>query len=123
MTNTAQALDIAFIEKQRARLIELRDSLSKTTQAGQAEKTAIHDQSVDEALEFEDDAQKLAQLEIDGNIVDIGLSRLPAIQRALQKIEDGTYGISDRSGKAIPRARLEAMPEAIHTVAEEAALD
>jgi DnaK suppressor protein len=36
----------------------------------------------------------------------------------LQKIEDGTYGLSDTSGEPIPRERLEAMPEAIHTVSE-----
>ena len=42
------------------------------------------------------------------------------IERALAKIEDGTYGFSDSSGKPIPRARLEAMPEAINTADEDA---
>jgi DnaK suppressor protein len=32
------------------------------------------------------------------------------VDRALQKIEDGTYGICDRCGKLIPEARLEARP-------------
>jgi DnaK suppressor protein len=118
MKNSTHELDQAFIAQQRKRLIELRDSLQKTTQAGQSEEAAIHAETSGEAQEYEDDAQKLAQLEIDGNIVDIGLSRLPVVERALQKIEDGTYGISDISGKPIPRERLEAMPEAIQTVAE-----
>jgi DnaK suppressor protein len=43
------------------------------------------------------------------------------IERALEKIKDGTYGVSDASGRPIPRDRLEAMPEAIYTVDEEAA--
>jgi DnaK suppressor protein len=30
------------------------------------------------------------------------------VDRALQKIEDGTYGICDRCGELIPEARLEA---------------
>lgn len=32
------------------------------------------------------------------------------VDRALQKIEDGTYGICDRCGKLISEARLEARP-------------
>ena len=32
------------------------------------------------------------------------------VDRALQKIEDGTYGICDRCGKLIPEARLDARP-------------
>ena len=32
------------------------------------------------------------------------------IERALAKIEDGTYGICDRCGRLIPEARLEARP-------------
>ena len=43
------------------------------------------------------------------------------IERALKKIELGTYGLSDVSGKPIPRERLEAMPEAVLTVEEAAA--
>jgi DnaK suppressor protein len=32
------------------------------------------------------------------------------VERALAKIEDGTYGICDRCGRLIPDARLEARP-------------
>ena len=32
------------------------------------------------------------------------------VDRALQKLEDGTYGICDRCGKLIPEERLEARP-------------
>ena len=49
------------------------------------------------------------------------LDRLARIKRALEKIDDGTYGASDESGETIPRDRLEAVPEAIFTVEEEAA--
>jgi len=34
----------------------------------------------------------------------------------LSKIEDGTYGLSDVSGRPIAKERLEAMPEAIDAV-------
>jgi DnaK suppressor protein len=35
---------------------------------------------------------------------------LEDVDRALQKVEDGTYGICDRCGRLIPEARLEARP-------------
>jgi len=35
---------------------------------------------------------------------------LEDVDRALQKVEDGTYGICDRCGRLIPDARLEARP-------------
>ena len=47
--------------------------------------------------------------------------RLAQVDRALEKIAEGTYGLSDASDHAIPRERLEATPEAIYTVAEQVA--
>lgn len=41
------------------------------------------------------------------------------VNRALQKIEDGTYGQSDIDGSPIPVARLEALPYAVTTVEQE----
>jgi DnaK suppressor protein len=43
------------------------------------------------------------------------------VDRALQKIEDGTYGICDRCGKLIPEERLDARPWSVLCV-EDAAL-
>jgi|GEM_PF-679322 DnaK suppressor protein len=50
-----------------------------------------------------------------GNARDI----LRRIERALQKLDEGTYGLSDRSGKPIPVERLEAIPYAVLTVEEQ----
>ena len=44
--------------------------------------------------------------------------RLQAVERALQRIEEGRYGISDVSGKPIPIERLRAMPTATTLVSE-----
>jgi DnaK suppressor protein len=49
------------------------------------------------------------------------VQRLVRVERALSKIEEGTYGYSDVSGKRIPDERLEAVPDAISTVAEQEA--
>ena len=41
---------------------------------------------------------------------------LEDVDRALEKVEDGTYGICDRCGLLIPEARLEARPWSVHCV-------
>src|ERR1700722_16158174 len=108
----------AFIEQKRRRLTTLRDELLRATQAGEAEEAQIRSQRPQKAPESEDDAQKLAMLELDGTAVERSIQRLTSIERALQKIKDGTYGLSDATGAPIPRERLEAVPEATHTVSE-----
>ena len=118
MADKTPNLDRAFIEKQRQQLTRLREQLLRATQAGEKEEADIRSQSLGEAHESEDDAQRLALLETDGNAVERSVERLARIERALQKIKDGSYGISDASGEPIPRERLEAMPEAIYTLAE-----
>jgi DnaK suppressor protein len=118
MNRTTPKLDPTFLDQQRRKLTQMRDELLRATQAGETEEAEIRSQSLGEAHESEDDAQKLATLDIDGAAVERSMQRLTRIERALQKIEDGTYGLSDASGDPIPRARLEAMPEAIYTLSE-----
>jgi DnaK suppressor protein len=43
---------------------------------------------------------------------------LARVDKALARIEAGTYGVSEVSGKPIPRARLEALPTATTLVDE-----
>jgi RNA polymerase-binding transcription factor DksA len=38
------------------------------------------------------------------------------VRRALEKFDDGTYGICDRCGAAIPDERLEARPSSVRCV-------
>ncbi len=45
---------------------------------------------------------------------------LGRIERALQKLDEGTYGICDRTHKPIPVERLEAIPYATLTVEAQA---
>jgi DnaK suppressor protein len=110
--------DQAFLKKQRQRLMKLRDELLRSIRDAQSEETGVHSASVGEAHEFEEDAQKLAMLENEQNLIDRSRQRLRDIERALQKIEDGSYGLSDVSGEPIPPERLEAVPEAIVTASE-----
>jgi len=45
------------------------------------------------------------------------------IDAALKRIEEGTYGICEKSGKAIPASRLKALPSARFTCEEERKLE
>ena len=119
MSRGNPALDAAFIDQQREYLLRLQASLRTAARSSESEESDVRDDAADEALESEDDAQKLAALELDGNLVVRDLERLERVERALQKIAEGTYGISDLSGAAIPRERLEAVPEALYTLTEE----
>ena len=121
MTASASKLDAAFIDRQRQYLNKLRSALLNATRDDEADEDAVKSESAGGPREYEDDAQKLAALELDGNLVVRDLARLELVDRALKKIEEGTYGSSDMSGKAIPRERLEAVPESIYTVDEERA--
>jgi len=48
-----------------------------------------------------------------GQSLEAGLHR---IDRALAKLDDGTYGICEGCGRPIPEKRLEAMPESVTCV-------
>jgi RNA polymerase-binding transcription factor len=112
-------LDAEFLETQRQQLLRLRASLAAEDQATESDEAALKGQGSGEAGELEDDAQRLDALERDGNLIVRSVRRRERIDRALQKIEEGTYGLSDLSGTPIPRARLEAVPEAVYTLSEE----
>jgi DnaK suppressor protein len=71
--------------------------------------------------EHEDDAQRLDALEKEGNLVRRDIQRIARVERALEKLDEGTYGFSDVSGRRIPDNRLDVMPDAINTVAEQEA--
>jgi len=108
-----------FIERQRQRLLALRNQLLGREEDDLASKRAFQLQHGDEAEEEEDDAQDLAQREVDQALHDVDDRRVANIARALRKIDEGSYGLSDLSGEPIPMARLETTPEAVLTVQEE----
>jgi len=121
MSSKTPRFDKAFLERKRRQLLELRNQVQKNSDAGEADEGAIKNESGVQAREYEDDAQKLAMLEMDGNLVIRDLGRLARIERALNKIDEGTYGFSDVSGQPIPDQRLEAAPDATNTVQEQEA--
>ena len=118
MKDTKSGIDAAFVEKQRQYLLRLRESLVAAAAAAESDEADVKGERAG-AMELEEDAQELDALERDGNLVVRDVERLERVDRALQKIAQGTYGLSDGSGEPIPRERLEAVPEALYTLSEE----
>ena len=110
-----------FIAAQRKRLEALKAELLGADSTADEATRASQEDGGAEAKEYEDAAQVLDLKEVLQARHDVDQPRLANIDRALKKIELGTYGLSDKSGKAIPKERLEASPEAVLTVEEAAA--
>jgi len=123
MSTGKSKLDPAFIDRQRGYLLHLRASLKSALEATETEEGELRGAAADAPREYEDDAQELDALGVDDDIVGRDLDRLQRVERALKKIDDGTYGVSDLSGEMIPRERLEAVPEATLTLSEEKRLE
>lgn len=105
----------AQIAKFKKTLEQLRDGITHSLQGTTAEVKSPEEStgySQHQADEGTDDFDRTITLELTSN--DYAILKL--IDRALEKIEEGTYGICDITGEAIPIARLEAVPYATMTV-------
>jgi DnaK suppressor protein len=123
MTNLKSRFDQAFLDRQKRRLTELRKQLLGVREGQESEQVSANASGAGQASAYEDDAQKLTTLELQGNLAAVDNVRLSNIARALQKIAEGTYGLSDGSGAPIPVERLEVSPEALYTVKEQESRD
>ena len=109
------------MDQHRARslLIAERDEVQGLLK--DAEKAGQQDRQSEVDSEAEDNADAALALTEEGQddaIAESLRSRLDAIERALRRLDDGSYGRSVRSGAPIPDERLEADPAAELTVAE-----
>jgi DnaK suppressor protein len=112
-------IDQRFVERQRERLLGLRDELVRIREGMAADEEDLGETEGDTTLDSGDLSQDIFTREMDASIGEQVERRLGEVDRALQKIEEGTYGLSDDSGEPIPRGRLEAVPEALRTVEEQ----
>lgn len=105
------------IRRFKERLKAERDAIESRIAAN---KEGIQETVQDESGvgDLEDEASLLydREAEIDENARD--RKELAQVNRALERIEQGTYGLSEVSGKPIPIERLEALPSAITLVDE-----
>lgn len=112
-------LDPGFITSQRQKLVDTRSTLLSAMDRGDGENTLIGLAAQTQANESEDQAQDLSLSENNLVLGQTMAQQCAEIDRALAKIDDGTYGLSDVSGLPIARDRLQAYPQAIRTMAEE----
>jgi DnaK suppressor protein len=108
-----------FMRQQKDKLLQLRDAMVDSM-AGVAQDTLRSRAEGSEASAF---GMHQADAGSDAYDRDFALSLLSQeqdalyeIDQALKRIELGTYGVCEMSGKQIPRARLEAIPFARFTV-------
>ena len=111
--------DVARLKK---RLEEMRDQMTHVIRdtsedAKSTDETKGYSQH--QADEGTDDFIRTIALEVTSKEFDI----LRQIERALEKINDNTYGICDISGEEIPLVRLEAIPYAAMTVKSQEKLE
>ncbi len=109
------ALKKQDLEKFRARLEALRKQISNLVKG------------VSETVKASDDAKGYSQHQADEGTADFDrtislelsskeYSIIKQIERALEKMDEGTYGQCDICGEEIPLSRLEAIPYATMTV-------
>jgi DnaK suppressor protein len=103
------------IEKYKKKLIDLRNQLTTSVQGTKEE---VRDQaetkgySQHQADEGTDEFGRTMNL----NLTNKEILMIKQINRALKKIEEGTYGICDITGKEISKKRLDAIPYANMTI-------
>lgn len=111
--DAAHARDL--LARERARIEHELAGLS--ADSGESEELSHVDQHP------ADEGTELFERERDEGLAEQLREQLAAIGRAEERVADGTYGRSIESGEPIPDARLEAIPWAERTVAEQAAYE
>ena len=99
------------IARFRKELLSERVAIEKRIAAreGDIRETVRDEEGVGDS---DDEAQRLYDREDEIVSNDLDTQQLEQVNKALARIEAGTYGLSEVSGKPIPLARLEAVPSA-----------
>jgi DnaK suppressor protein len=92
-------------EELRAQLAELEESSFSTPQSDISGEVAFDEEYADSGTAT---FERERDLSLENNIRDL----LDKIDRALARLDDGTFGICQRCGKPIEKARLKALPYA-----------
>ena len=120
LTRLVGVLKPEQIAQFRQKLVDERRAIEARIAARQGD---IMDTVRDEegASDDEYEAQRIYNREDDIVSDELDAQQLQQVKKALARIDAGTYGVSEVSGKPIPLARLEAVPSATTLVNEESA--
>lgn len=102
----------AKLSELRAALVEQRENLRKEI-AGQGGDPDSDDAAIDVERNFADSAHSTAERARLLSVMKALRANLRWVNRALAKMDLGTYGICERCGRLIALERLEALPWAI----------
>jgi DnaK suppressor protein len=111
MTLTTQQIDHfkKELEMLRQELVSAVEGENENVKRMQEDTTGYSQHQADEGSE---DFDRTISLSVNSKERKV----LAQVERALKKIEEGTYGVCDISGEDIPMPRLEAIPYATTTV-------
>lgn len=119
----ARPLDASRREAQRRSLLRLRasvrGSISQTADTALMEGAELTGASPDAA----DLAQELAEQDVALSLMGSATGTAEQIDAALDRIDEGSYGICGECGVSIPAERLEVVPYATHCVRCAASLE
>lgn len=108
-----------FVERQKQRLLERKAELEVMVRHTEDVELERGEEEGDTQGDSGDQSQNLFEREVDATLEQQFGQEIEDVERALEKIEEGTYGVSDESGEQIPKGRLEAMPQAAYTIEEQ----
>jgi len=100
-----------LLGRERARVEAALTGLQRNLQGERAE--------IETATDPADDAELIEEEQVDDALAAQLRRELEAIERAEARLREGAYGLSVESGEPIPAERLEAIPWAERTAAEE----
>lgn len=107
-------MDQEFVERMKAKLLDMKAEI--------LQKLVAEDEEFRDIVDKDDskDLVDIASSDIDKTTLEaLGtqeMRRLRLIEAALVRIENGKYGFCLKSGKPIPRERLEAIPYALYRI-------
>ena len=102
-------------ERARELLTQARERVEQALATDEAGQEAVDSDGASAA----DGASELAGTGVDDALAEGLREELGMIERAEQRLADGSYGLSVESGEPIPDARLEAVPWVERTVEEQ----
>ena len=114
------AFDKKFLDEQRELLLEERAKYQRSAQLLKAEADALVLEREPGDVQFDEESGEGDTLAVERDF-DLALSaqarqQVDEIDAALERIDDGTYGLCRVSGQPIPKERLQAIPWATERV-------
>jgi RNA polymerase-binding transcription factor DksA len=110
-----------FIATQRRELQARRDAYVADAEGATAAALDLTDSGASQDIADEDGFGEGDTVNVERDRLTVvasdALAKVGEIDAALARVDDGTYGTCESCGKPIPKARLEAVPEATLCVA------